>query len=320
MISPKSRASTAEQTKTLAPLTGDRLALMETFVRIVDAGSLSAAAPLLQATQPTISRRLAALERMLGVRLLQRSTHAIRLTIDGERCYARARDLLADWAAFEADLVGARQEPQGALRVVVPHAFGQDRFIAPLARFLRAHPRVTVDWLLRDDVRDFIAAGIDCAIQVGEPADPSVVAIRVAQVPRIVAAAPALLAGGRVPQDPPALEALPWLALRTYYTSELVLRHELTGQTASVKMRPRMSTDSLYALRSAALEGLGACAGSAWLLADALEQGRLVHLAPHWRAAPLPVYLVYPHARHYPSRLLRFIELMREAVPVAVGS
>jgi DNA-binding transcriptional LysR family regulator len=72
-------------------------------------------------------------------------------------------------------------------------------------------------------------------------------------------------------------------------------------------------------LRSAALEGLGACAASAWMLAEALEQGRLVHLAPHWRAAPLPVYLVYPHARHYPSRLLRFIELMREAVPVAVG-
>jgi DNA-binding transcriptional LysR family regulator len=301
-------------------LSGDRLALMETFVRIVDAGSLSAAAPLLHATQPTISRRLAALERMLGVRLLQRSTHAIRLTTDGERCYTRAKELLADWAAFEADLVGVRQEPHGPLRVVVPHAFGQDKFIGPLARFLRAHPRVTVDWLLRDDVRDFIAAGIDCAIQVGEPADPSVVAIKVAQVPRIVVAAPALVGSGRVPQDPAALEALPWLALRTFYTSELVLRHEITGETASVKMRPRVSTDSLYALRGAALEGLGACAGSSWLLADALEQGRLVHLAPHWRAAPLPVYLLYPHARHYPSRLLRFIELMREAVPVAVGN
>ena len=76
-------------------MTGDRLALMETFVRIVEAGSLSAAAPLLQATQPTISRRLAALEKMLGVRLLQRSTHAIRLTVDGERCYTRAKELLA---------------------------------------------------------------------------------------------------------------------------------------------------------------------------------------------------------------------------------
>ena len=301
-----------------AALSGDRLALMETFVRIVDAGSLSAAAPLLNATQPTISRRLAALERMLGVRLLQRSTHAIRLTADGERCHARARELLADWAAFEADLVGVRQEPHGSLRVVVPHAFGQDKFVAPLARFLRAHPRVTVEWLLRDDVRDFIAGGIDCAIQVGEPADPSVVAIKVGQVPRIVVAAPSLLAGSRVPQDASSLQDLPWLSLRTYYTSELVLRHELTGATASVKMRPRMSTDSLYALRSAAIEGLGACAASAWLLADDLEQGRLVHLAPHWRAAPLPVYLAYPHARHYPSRLLRFVEAMREAVPAAV--
>ena len=299
-------------------LTGDRLALMETFVRIVDAGSLSAAAPLLQATQPTISRRLAALEKMLGVRLLQRSTHAIRLTVDGERCYTRAKELLADWAAFEADLVGARHEPHGSLRVVVPHAFGQDKFVTPLVRFLRAHPRVTVEWLLRDEVRDFIAGGIDCAIQVGEPSDPSVVAIKVGQVPRIVVAAPSLLAGNPVPQDASALQALPWLSLGTYYTTELVLRHELTGATTSVKMQPRMSTDSLYALRSAAIEGLGACAASAWLLADDLEQGRLVHLAPNWRAAQLPVFLIYPHARHYPSRLLRFVEAMREAVPAAV--
>lgn len=292
---------------------------METFVRIVEAGSLSAAAEQMHATQPTISRRLQALERSLGVRLLQRSTHVMRLTVDGERCFERAKELLASWSSFEADLRGAQEEPEGTLRVVVPHAFGQEKFVGPLAEFLRDHPRVSVEWLLQDDVRDFIAAGIDCAIQVGEPTDPAVVAIKLAEVPRIVAAAPSVLGTAAMPEDSAGLAALPWLALRTYYRNELSLTHDVTGETRRIAIRPRVSTDSLYAMRSAAVLGLGACVGSTWLLSDDLAQGRLVHLAPHWRAAPLPVYLTYPHARFYPSRLLRFVAKMRELVPAVIG-
>ncbi len=299
---------------------GNRLQLMETFVRIVEAGSLSAAAAQMHATQPTVSRRLQALEQSLGVRLLQRSTHTMRLTVDGERCFQRAKELLASWASFEADLRGAQEEPEGTLRVVMPHAFGQEVFVGPLAEFLQEHPRVSVEWLLQDDVRDFIGAGIDCAIQVGEPVDPAVVAIRLAKVPRIVVAAPSLLgAGGPVPTDPEGLAALPWLALQMYYRNELALTHLTTGETRRIAIRPRVTTDSLYALRSAAKLGLGACAGSVWLLSQDIAEGRLVHLAPQWQPAPLPVYLVYPHARFYPSRLLRFVATMREAVPAMIA-
>jgi DNA-binding transcriptional LysR family regulator len=298
---------------------GNRLQLMETFVRIVEAGSLSAAAAQMHATQPTVSRRLQALEQSLGVRLLQRSTHTMRLTVDGERCYQRAKELLASWASFEADLRGAQEEPEGTLRVAMPHAFGQEMFVGPLAQFLQAHPRVSVEWLLQDDVRDFIGSGIDCAIQVGEPADPAVVAIRLAEVPRIVVGTPALLGAG-VPTDPEGLAALPWLALHTYYRNELALTHSATGETRRIALRPRISTDSLYALRSAARQGLGACAGSAWLMAQDVVEGRLVHLAPRWQPAPLPVYLTYPYASFYPSRLLRFVSTMREAVPAMITS
>lgn len=296
-----------------------RFELMETFVRIVEAGNLSAAAAQMRTTQPTISRRLQALERSLGVRLLQRSTHTMRLTVDGERCFKRAKELLASWASFEADVRGAQEEPEGLLRVAVPHAFGQHRLVEPLATYLNDHPRVSVEWLLRDDVRDFIANGIDCAIQVGEPSDPAVVAIRLSNVDRIVAASPSLLENGRVPTEPEELMSLAWLALRTYYRTELTLTHEETGERRRITISPRMSTDNLYALRNAALLGIGACASSAWLLADDLAAQRLVHLAPKWRAAALPVYLIYPHAQFYPSRLVRFITLMREAVPLAIG-
>jgi DNA-binding transcriptional LysR family regulator len=300
-------------------LAADRIALLQTFVRIVEAGSLSAAAPLLGATQPTISRRLRALEESLGVQLLQRSTHGMRLTADGQRCYERARSLLAEWAAFEADIGSAGAEPEGLLRVAVPHAFGQDKFVAPLTEFLKAHPRITIDWLLVDEVADALSRGIDCAIQVGEPTDPAVVAVRLAEVRRIVVGAASLLAGGAVPQEPEALSSLPWLALRTYYRTDLVLSHAVTRESRRLSLRPRFSTDSLYALRSATLQGLGACAASAWLVAEDLARGDLVQLAPAWQPAALPIWITYRHAQHYPSRLLQFVAAMRAAVPEIVA-
>ena len=100
----------------------------------------------------------------------------------------------------------------------------------------------------------------------------------------------------------------------------MVLTHAVTGETRSLAIRPRLSTGSLYALRNAALLGLGACVGSAWLLADDIDAGRLVHLLPQWQAAPLPVYLTYPQSQFYPLRLQRFMALMRAAVPAIVGA
>lgn len=306
---------------TLNPLqTGDRLELLQTFVHIVETGSLSAAAAQLGTTQPTVSRRLQALERHFGVRLLSRSTHAMRLTEDGQRCLARARELLASWQTFDAELRGVENEPEGTLRVVVPHAFGQELLIGPLADYLRVHPQVSVEWLLHDRQPDFIAEGIDCAIHVGEVTDLSVVALKLAEVSRTPVVAPGVLAGRPVPQDPAELAALPWLALGTYYRSEVRLVHTQSGASQQFPITPRLTTDSLYALRHAALQGLGACIGSGWLFTEDLKQGRLVQLVPQWRAAPLPVYLTYPPARFQPARLRRFLERMRSTVPALMQS
>lgn len=314
-------AASADPASPLLSGVGDRIELMQTFVRIVEAGSLSAAAVQMATTQPTISRRLQTLERSLGVRLLQRSTHSMRLTVDGERCYANAKELLASWAAFEAELRGTDEEPEGLLRVVVPHAFGQERLVQPLATYLQRYPRMRVEWLLHDDsaIQDFIAEGIDCAIQVGEINDSALVTLKLAEVPRIIVATPGLLGGAAIPEHAADLAALPWIALRTYYRNQVTLRHTETGETAHIAITPRMLTDSLYALRSATLLGLGAGIGSAWALADDLAAGRLLHLAPKWQAAPLPVSLVYPYARFYPARLRRFVEIMRGAVAGVVG-
>ncbi|WCM86263.1 LysR family transcriptional regulator [Acidovorax sp. NCPPB 3576] len=313
----KQAAATPAAAASLAGV--DRIELMQTFVRIVEAGNLSAAAQQLGTSQPTVSRRLQALERSLGLKLLQRSTHVMKLTEDGERCFAHAKALLDDWRAMEADLRGAHDAPRGTLRVLVPHAFGQEQLIAPLVKYLREYPEVSVEWLLHDRRPDFIAEGIDCAIQVGAVDDPSVVAIHLAEVPRIVVAAPDLLPGGTVPEHASALRDLPWVALRTYYQREVSLTRVPDGVVERFAIHPRMGTDSLYALRSAALAGLGAAVASAWAVEADLRQGRLRHLAPAWQAAPLPVYLVYPHARFYPARLRRFLDAMRAALPTLAG-
>ncbi|RBA23091.1 LysR family transcriptional regulator [Herminiimonas fonticola] len=294
----------------------DRIELMQTFVRIVEAGSLSAAAEQLKTSQPTVSRRLQTLERALGLRLLQRSTHVMKLTEDGERCFAHAKDLLDNWKAMEADLRGTQDEPEGTLRVLVPHAFGQDQLIVPLTNYLGRFPRVSVEWLLHDRRPDFIAEGIDCAIQVGAVDNPSVIAIKLFDIPRIVVAAPQHVAGKSLPLKVEDLHNIPWLALRTFYRDEVTLTQQSNGEEHRFAIRPRMSTDSLYALRNAALAGLGAGIVSAWIVADDIAQGRLLHLAPDWRAAPLPVYLVYPYARYYPARLRLFVETIRSMMPL----
>lgn len=305
---------------TAAAANTDRLELLQTFVRIVEAGNLSIAAEQMGTSQPTVSRRLQALERSLRVRLLQRSTHAMKLTADGERCFAYAKALLENWQTMESDLRGTRDAPQGLLRVVAPHAFGQNQLIAPLAGFLRRHPGVSVEWLLHDRLPDFIAEGIDCAIHIGPVDEPGLVAVRLAEVPRIVVATPGLWGQGPAPRTPRELAALPWLALRTFYRDEVELMDE-TGRAAAERfaIRPRLSTDNLLALRNAVLAGLGAGIASAWAVERDIAGQRLVRLAPGWGARPLPVSLAYPHARFYPARLRAFVECMRAAMPGLAG-
>lgn len=298
----------------------DRIELMQTFVRIVEAGSLSAAAARLETSQPTISRRLQALEKLLGLKLVQRTTHVMKLTEDGERCYAHAKTLLESWQGIEDDLRGVTEEPQGVLRVLAPHAFGQDQMIAPLQSYLQRYPKMTVDWMLSDRRPDFIAEGIDCAVHVGPVTDPSVVALLVAEVPRIVIGTPALLAQRPLPRHPQQLQDLPWLSLNIFYRHSVTLSHEQSGEMQRFDIQPRLMTDSLYALRNAALAGMGVGIASSWVVAEDIARGELLHLAPEWQASALPVYLVYPHARYYPARLRMFLALMKEVMPALSGT
>ncbi|HHT5688642.1 TPA: LysR family transcriptional regulator [Raoultella ornithinolytica] len=297
----------------------DRIELMRTFIRIVEAGSLSSAARQLETTQATVSRRLQSLESMLGSRLILRTTHAMKLTDDGERCYQHARQVVDAWLALEDEMSIADDRPVGVLRVRAPHAFGQQQLLGPLISFLQRYPQLAVEWMLNDKTVDFLSDNIDCAIRVGAEVDPATVSVLLAEVPRSLVVAPELLSrypALAIPQD---LSRLPWVAISTFYQHEVELQHQEDSRELSFGIVPCLSTDSVYVARNTALAGLGAAIVSSWAVTEDIAAGRLIEPFPQWRASPLPVHLVYPWARYYPTRLRKFLDLMREVMPQVAG-
>ncbi|HGY5639818.1 TPA: LysR family transcriptional regulator, partial [Raoultella ornithinolytica] len=242
----------------------DRIELMRTFIRIVEAGSLSSAARQLETTQATVSRRLQSLESMLGSRLILRTTHAMKLTDDGERCYQHARQVVDAWLALEDEMSIADERPVGVLRVRAPHAFGQQQLLGPLVSFLQRYPQLAVEWMLNDKTVDFLSDNIDCAIRVGAEVDPATVSVLLAEVPRSLVVAPELLSrypALAIPQD---LSRLPWVAISTFYQHEVELQHQEDSRELSFGIVPCLSTDSVYVARNTALAGLGAAIVSSW--------------------------------------------------------
>ena len=297
----------------------DRIELMRTFIRIVEAGSLSSAARQLETTQATVSRRLQSLESMLGSRLILRTTHAMKLTDDGERCYQHARQVVDAWLALEDEMSIADDRPVGVLRVRAPHAFGQQQLLGPLVSFLQRYPQLAVEWMLNDKTVDFLSDNIDCAIRVGAEVDPATVSVLLAEVPRSLVVAPQLLSRYPALAMPEDLSRLPWVAISTFYQHEVELQHQEDSRELSFGIVPCLSTDSVYVARNTALAGLGAAIVSSWAVTEDIAAGRLIEPFPQWRASSLPVHLVYPWARYYPTRLRKFLDLMREVMPQVAG-
>src|SRR3954452_7062268 len=180
----------------------DKVVAMTTFVRIVETGSLTAAANTLDASLPTVVRTLASLERQLGVSLLKRTTRRIHLTDEGAQYLARCRDILAATQEAEEFLTARRTEPVGKLTVTASVLFGR-RHLAPiLYDFLLRNPKVTADVLFVDRVVNLIEEGIDVAIRIAHLRDSSIVAIPVGHVRRVICASESYLRKYGVPQTP----------------------------------------------------------------------------------------------------------------------
>ena len=180
----------------------DKLGAMRTFVRIVDAGSLTRAADSLDTSLPTVVRTLAALERELGVSLLKRTTRRIHLTDEGSQYLERCRDILAATQEAEDLLVARRTELAGMLSVTASVLFGR-RYLAPIVNeFLLRHPKVSADVLLVDRVVNMVEEGMDVGVRIAHLRDSSMVAIPVGKVRRVICASEKYLRRHGVPQAP----------------------------------------------------------------------------------------------------------------------
>jgi DNA-binding transcriptional LysR family regulator len=292
----------------------NHIALMGTFVRILQAGSLSAAAKQLSTTQPTISRQLRALENYLGLQLLNRSTHGMSLTEAGRRYYEHTRGLLQDLEAFESGLRGEATSPIGLLRVVVPTAFGQTWLVELANRYLEAFPLMRVEWQLTEAPVNFAEQAIDCVIRVGEPTDESAIARPLGEVRRVLAVAPALLDRHGKIEQPEDLPKLPWVALSTYYQSKLDI-HDGHGNTREVAIVPRFVADHIFSTLTAARLGIGAVLISEWAVRADLANGTLIRILPSWSGTAVPVHLIYPRTKFYSAKLRRFVEVIEATVP-----
>lgn len=294
----------------------DRLQAMQTFVRVVEAGSFTAVARQAGATQSAISKQVAALEQALGARLLSRTTRALALTEEGQRYFEQARRLVAEIAEAESVVRGASQQLSGWLRVAAAVGFGRMVLLPIVQRFLADHPGVKVDLQLHDGFVDLVEQGIDVAVRVGELSDSSLVARRVGHTRRLVVASREhvrrLAKGGRLPREPADLQQHNCIV----YT-ELATRNEWrftagpgaavpVGTTQSVRVAGSLQTNSSEVVRAAVLDGIGIGYSPVWLFSEELRSGKVSTLLPDWSATVLPMHLVSPPARRHSAKVRRF--------------
>jgi len=269
---------------------------METFVRIVDRGSLTAAAEALESSLPSVVRTLAALERELGVTLLNRTTRRIALTDEGREYYERCRRLLAGVEEAEAALSARRAAPRGRLRVTAPVMFGR-LHVAPLTtEFIGRYAAVQLDLLLLDRVVDLLEEGVDVAVRIGRMPDSSLVAVPVGETRRVLCASPAYLKRAGRPKSPAELA-----------------RHRcvsFSGLGWTGGARVVLATNQIDVALDACLAGVGIGQFLGYQVHALLDAGRLERVLAEVEPAPLPVQVAYPQARLLSANVRAFVDWM----------
>jgi len=281
----------------------------ETFVAIVDAEGLSAAARRLGRTQPTVSRQLAALEARLGVQLLERTTRRLRLTTAGRTYYERCRDLLAmlhEADELVADMGGAIR---GGLRVSMPPTYARRRVASLLPAFFRAFPELRLEIVLTGERADLMGAHFDLVVRLGTLRD-STLRCRVLSTERFVlCASPGYLGQQGAPASVAALAERKCLVTETFGMRSRWLFRQGHRRSA-IDVPACLISDDLGLLHEATRVGLGLAALPEYLVADDLRSGSLVHVLPRHHLPRFRAYAVLPSGRHVPRRVRVLIDFL----------
>jgi len=288
---------------------------MLVFSKVVQGGSLSAAARELGISPAVVSRTLAAMEARLGVRLINRTTRSLHLTDEGASYYETCSRILAEIEEADAAAAARRVEPQGMLRVALPASFGLNHIAPLIPRFAERYPKVELALSLSDRSVSLVEEGFDLAIRIAELKDSSLAARKLAPNRRVVCASPAYLRQHVEPKTPQDLAKhncliATWeqgMAMNWEYKSPV-------GKRGSVRVTGRYACDNWEVLREWAVAGLGVALKSTWDVRKHLEDGSLVPLMPGYDfSSDVGIYAVYPHRRHLPAKTRVFIDFLAES-------
>jgi DNA-binding transcriptional LysR family regulator len=302
----------------------DKLQAMNTFVRVVDAGSFSAVANESNATQSAVSKQVAALERELGAKLLTRTTRSLALTEEGARYFEQVRRLVAEIAEAESALRTREQELTGWLRVAASVGFGRLKLMPLVESFLAEHRAVKIDLRLNDGFVDLVEQGIDVAVRLGELSDSSLIARRIGTTRRWLLAHRDYLRrlpkGKRAPRIPEDLlhhnclvyTEVPWRNSWTFTAGPGA--PQPAGTTRVVRVEGNLKTNSSEVMRASVLARMGIGYSPTWLFDQELASGEVQHLLPDWEAAQIPIHLVSPRERRHSAKVNAFAEHVAKAI------
>lgn len=286
------------------------MSAMRIYTRVVERGSLSAAARDLNLGQPTVSERIERLERHLGVRLLDRTTRSVRTTDAGSLFYERAKYALE--AADEAQAVVSSIDGalRGTFRIAAPHGLGEVTLPPLLLKFQRLHPELAIDLTLNDRFVEPVVEGVDVSIRIGTISDGNFIARRIGAVRRMLLASPDYLARCPAPLSPRDLVAHPFIRIAGMAPDN---RLRLTGPDGGVTEAPIRTTwrvNHWKPLLDALLAGAGIGALHTTVCAGDVTAGRLIPILPQYRLQPLDVHAIYPAAPHTLMKTKAFLDLV----------
>jgi DNA-binding transcriptional LysR family regulator len=285
----------------------DRLASITAFVRVAESGGFSAAGRRLNMSKATISDQVQALENMLGVRLLNRTTRRVSLTEIGREYYERCSQILHD--LDEADeAAGALQlTPRGQLRVYCQKGVGP--FIAPVVTgFLRQYPEVLVDLHDGDAMIDLVQERFDLAIMPFSPPDSTLVRRTLAKWHHVLCCAPAYLEKHPEPRSPADLAGHNCLLYAYTPFGDHWPFLDARGNTVIVRVSTTLVTTSTTVLRAAAIAGLGLWLSPPFIVSDPLASTELVPLLRDYRLPEREIVALYPHRRQLSAKVRLFLD------------
>ncbi len=292
----------------------DRIGDISLFLRVLDLGSISAAARSLDLSVAVASQRLKRLERELGVRLLHRTTRQLHATPEGAALAEQGRALVEDLEALTTGLRQAGTEVAGTLRVTTSASFGR-QYISPLLpEFMARHPRIKLSINLNDQRLDLVSSGFDLAIRIGALDDSTLVARKLADNRRVLCASPEYLRKHGAPRAPEDLAHHDCVLLVGSQGRQDVWRmSDPEGREIAVRVRGRFESNYGEVLRDAVVAGLGIAMHSRWHVCDDLASGRLQPVLPDFPIATTGIYAVMPQRRLVPPRVRAFVDFFAEA-------